>query len=102
MTSAGANLESRVNPCTMTLAADVTEPFTQACAAMGAQEQLRPLRVVTVGAGGEGGWQGEGEDLPRQHHVVRVIFAPLPVFAGVDGKVKRQHLVLRVSERNHD
>lgn len=97
MTSAGANLESRVNPCTMTLAADVTEPFTQACAAMGAQEQLRPLRVVTVGAGGEG-----GEDLPRQHHVVRVIFAPLPVFAGVDGKVKRQHLVLRVSERNHD
>lgn len=50
----------------------------------------------------EGQGQGEGEDLPRQHHVVRVIFAPLPVFAGVDGKVKRQHLVLRVSERNHD
>lgn len=91
----------------MTLAADVTEPFTQACAAVSAQEQLRPLRVVTVGAGGEewegqGQGQGEGEDLPRQHHVVRVIFAPLPVFAGVDGKVKRQHLVLRVSERNHD
>lgn len=60
MTSAGANLESRVNPCTMTLAADVTEPFTQACAAMGAQEQLRPLRVVTVGAGGEGGVAGGG------------------------------------------
>lgn len=48
MTSTGANLESRVNPCTMTLAADVTEPFTQAGAAVAAHKQLRPRRVITA------------------------------------------------------
>lgn len=46
----------------MTLAADVTKPFMQACAAVAAQEQLRPLRVITVCVGGGGG--EEEEDIP--------------------------------------
>lgn len=79
----------------MTLAADVTEPLVR-------KSSSAPSELLLWGREEKGEWQGEGEDLPRQHHVVRVIFAPLPVFAGVDGKVKRQHLVLRVSERNHN
>lgn len=41
------------------------------------------------------------EILPCQHHIIVVIFAPFPVFSGIHSKVQRQHLMIRVCQRDH-
>lgn len=85
--SAAANLASGVNPCGG-LAGQSSARTGETPASVYSEQLLRRE------AGG--GW-----DAPGQHHVVGVVFPPLPLFAGVHGEVQRQHLVLGVGERDH-